>query len=711
MYRQPNNSIYRTVVVVWLTLSVASVLLAGATWRDLAATLHRSRAAVATRAELSGILQLLVDCETAQRGFTITGVDSFLNPLTAGEAGLPECFERLVELAKDDSDLLTGIMELRGQAEVVLSYHHRLVEVRREEGPGEAMKLVAEGEGRRLMDQVRLKITELAMMRRDPVFGDQTSGRAEVFRAGLTSLVAGILGVGAGVFALWLARVMLGHQQRERRLVEQRLEAERSSREKTAFLANMSHEIRTPMNAILGFGELLAGELSEPRHQRYVRAIQGSASGLLTLINDILDLSKIEAGVMDLRLEPTDPREICDFVQTLFSEAIAKKGLKLICAIDQDLPRALLLDRIRLRQVLVNLVGNAVKFTDTGTIEVRVSSESGTSGSEVTLLIEVIDTGVGIPADKLEAVFKPFVQAGTHKDKEVSGTGLGLSIVRRLTEIMGGTVTAASEVGKGSAFSLRFPEVDVSARLPVREKHDSDEACDFNVLRPATILVVDDNAANRDLLSGIFAETHHRVIVGTSGADAIAMAESERPDLILLDIRMPGIGGCEALPRIRALSGLELTPVIAVTASSLLREEEDLKARFDGYVRKPFSKRELFDEIAMFLPRQTAEAEEHVSSPPTVGTGRPAAAPPLIAELRRLLSGEWPGLRDGLAVNECRRFAERLQDLARQWESPALAGYAETLARHAENYAVVELEAQILGFPEVVRELEGTPTR
>ena len=218
----------------------------------------------------------------------------------------------------------------------------------------------------------------------------------------------------------------------------------------------MSHEIRTPMNAIVGFSELLQNELPEFRHRQYLQSIRASAGSLLLLINDILDMSKIEAGVMELRPEPTDLREICDFIHTLFSEPATKKNLVLKCHVVENLPHALLLDRIRLRQILVNLVGNAVKFTDKGSIDVQVAWEKEDNSSHVTLVIDVQDTGVGIPQDKLDSIFKPFVQSGAHREKEQQGSGLGLSIVKRLTEIMGGTVTVASVLGQGSAFHLRF---------------------------------------------------------------------------------------------------------------------------------------------------------------------------------------------------------------------------------------------------------------
>ena len=705
MAEQPNKVVYKVVVAVWLTLSLASVVLAAITWVELSEKLAAAREASATHSSSERVLRLMVDCETGARGFILTGQEGFLQPFIVGEASLTSEMDRLVELTRHDSHVLKRVVDLRAEIYVALNRLHMIVGVRRERGMQAAADIVSDGKGKAMMERIRAIVSEISGMRSDIVAEGGGVARAELMRASLTSLVAGILGIGAGSFAFWLSRLTLRQKEREKELIEAKLRAERSNLEKTAFLANMSHEIRTPMNAILGFTELLRGELREPKHRQYLQSIHASAGSLLQLITDVLDMSKIEAGVMELRLEPTDPREICDFLHTVFSEPAARKGVKLECQIAEDLPRALLIDRIRLRQILVNLVGNAVKFTDRGNIYIRVNWEEQDTRSHITLMLEVQDTGVGIPEEKLEAIFKPFVQAGTHHDKEKGGTGLGLAIVRRLAEMMGGTVTAASVPGKGSAFHLRFSQVAVSARLPVNDKLEPGRETDFNQLRPATLLVVDDNETNCQLVAGLFADSHHRLIFGSSGQEAVEKAREIRPDVILLDVRMPGMDGRQALAEIRKIPGLELTPVIAVTASSLMNEELELKERFNGYLRKPFSKRELFDEIAHFLPGQGQDAfppEKHGGS----GSARPSGARELMAPLRQMLADEWPAVHDSVAINECRAFAARLETLGRQWSCGPLTAYAQSLARHAENYAVADLEKQLHEFPALVERLE-----
>jgi CheY-like chemotaxis protein len=346
---------------------------------------------------------------------------------------------------------------------------------------------------------------------------------------------------------------------------------------------------------------------------------------------------------------------------------------------------------------MVNLVGNAIKFTDRGSVEVLVSCQKRDESSHVALSIDVLDTGVGIPKDKLDAIFKPFVQAGVHREKEIQGTGLGLSIVKRLAELMGGTITVTSTLGEGSVFALRFPAVPVSVRVPVSAKISPERRVDFNRLRPATILVADDNEANRQYIDGIFKKTHHQLVFCSDGEGAVVKAREIVPDIILLDVRMPGMDGRQALAEIRRIPGLELVPAVAVTGSS----QND--GSFNGYLRKPFSPRELFDEMAEFLPRHGAGNDMDIIEASLASEGDSGPVPDeVLLQLRQLLADPWPALCNSMAINETKTFACKLEILGEQWHCKPLTAYAGKLRHDAETYAVNDLEKHLGEFAVLV---------
>jgi signal transduction histidine kinase/DNA-binding response OmpR family regulator len=689
---------------------VAGVLISGVNWLELFRKLSAADNAVALHEAADRLLKLFQDAESAELGFTITGSENQLQPFKETEAALPAQFDLLANLARQDPLLLNQVMDLRAQGERLLTQLRTVVQRRRDFGFRAASVAIETGENERLMASVQKKVAMIKSLRSDLGSPEGRNSRDQLLRACVTGLVAGIIGLGVGLYALHLVGMSLKHQQRERELLEAKLKAEGESREKSTLLANMSHEIRTPLNAIMGFSELLTIELKQPRHNEYLRSIRTSARSLLQLINDILDMSKVEAGVLELHPEPTDPREICDFVFTVFGESAAKKGVRLKCDVAADLPRALWLDRVRLRQVLVNLVGNAVKFTDQGSICARVSAEKQDDNSQITLMIEVQDTGVGIPQDKLDAIFTPFVQAGRDHEKEKQGSGLGLAIVKRLTQLMGGSVKVTSVVGQGSTFHLRFPDVVVSARLPVPYCGDeAGQAVEFDALRPAKILVVDDIEMNCALIKGMFEGSAHRLAFSANGHDAVARARAMQPDIVLMDIRMPIMDGLQAASEIRNTPGLKLVPVIAITASSVPEEGNGERSNFNGFLRKPFSRRELFDELAQFLPRREKDPEPSRSDAPMdrllPGSGDWRT---LAEQLRTLEKQEWPGVRDTLAVNESRAFARRLETLARESGCNPLLSYSVALSNYAETYAIASLEKHLQQFPKLIARVEHT---
>ena len=548
------------------------------------------------------------------------------------------------------------------------------------------------------------------------------SAEPDQFRESINHLqqitwVGGLLGVGAGLFALYFYRVDYRQEHARRELLEEKLHAEQAVREKSAFLANMSHEIRSPMNAILGFSELLEPEGLTPKQSQYVRAIRDSGASLLQLINDILDLSKLEAGKVELHPDPTDLRDSCEFLRTVFGQQAVKKSLQLQFEISPNLPRALLVDRLRLRQVMVNLLGNALKFTERGCVKTRVIWQGPENSGAGTLLIDVADTGIGIAADKLEDVFQPFVQADARGTAEREGTGMGLTIVKRVTELMEGSLTVESVVGQGTIFHLRFPDVPVSGLAPVGDHAEPGGAVEFDDFAPATVLVADDNQTNRALMAGIFEGTHHRLLFANNGQEVLDQLRVARPDVILLDIRMPVMDGRTTLVEIRKQARLASLPIIAVTASSEPIEDTELRGQFSAFIRKPFSRHTLFLALAQFLQKASAKGlqrqdlREAFQSIPVASPAQAAQWHELALELRRRETTVWPALRDSLAVNETRAFAHQLFLLSETAQCGPLATYAATLTTFADSYAISQMEHHLAAFPRLVESIETSSAR
>ncbi len=700
-------------VFAWLLLTLTGILVRGVVWNRMTRSLDASGEATHLEESLTQLSSALQDAENSERGYLLTGNEGYLEPFKETEATLSTDFNKLAENAKQDPAVEKDLLELRGLTEIEMGEIQEAIKLRRDKGLKEALAVVNTGKGKETMEKIRKVMWQMRQRRMNIFSSAWSNTRQNLDWVQSTGQAIGFLGLGAGLFALYLVRVSFVQERARWKLVEEKLRAEKIVVEKSAYLANMSHELRTPMNAILGFGELLQSETLSTRQAQYVNAIRASGVSLLQLINDVLDLSKLEAGKLELHLEPTDMQEICEFLQTMFGQQAAVKRLRL--KLEQDpMPRALLLDRLRLRQVLVNLVSNAMKFTPKGHVGLHIHWQpNGEDRSRGSLLIEVEDSGIGISPEKQEEVFKPVVQAETHHQLENQGTGLGLSIVQRLTLAMGGTVSLQSAVGGGSVFRLQFKDVAVSTRLPVSDALEPESAVDFNDFKPVTILAVDDNAINRDLMSGLFAGSHHRLLVAANGAEALKAIQEMKPDLVLLDIRMPVMDGRATLAEIRKLPGLELLPVVAVTASSHADDEQDLRSHFSGFIRKPFSRQTLYKELAQYLPRSQRRREPPRGGPASGGapallaTARRAdTRDSAVAELCLLQRNQWPRLRDSLAINETLAFAQKLREIGQTMESKRLTTYADRLASDAETYAVGDLERSLAEFPALVHSLE-----
>ncbi len=482
-----------------------------------------------------------------------------------------------------------------------------------------------------------------------------------------------------------------------------KVDAEAANKIKSEFVANMSHEIRTPLNAIIGFSELLNKTEASSKQKSYLGAIATGGNTLLAIINDILDISKIEAGKMQIQNEEVAIVPVVHDICAIFEQKIKNKSLEFHLVIPKNLPELVVIDAIRLRQILLNLVGNAIKFTHEGYIEIGIYT-SNFHNDKFDLQIDIKDTGIGIAPNQQKKIFESFVQQDGQKNRQYGGTGLGLAICLKLIKMMNGDIQLQSKEKEGSTFSIIFNNLTiVNSKRKIVKKQDQEV-----VFENSTILVVDDEVLNRLYIAESLKDKNFTIIEASNGEEAIDKVAKYKPDLILMDIKMPIMDGLEATKILKRDPRFKSIPIVALTASVKEKSVENIAVLFSGYITKPLHFDILLNELKKFIKFNVVENSNNVEDVVYQLQIDEKIKNIFLEEFHTNINQYWEKAAEGCSFEDILLFANVLNKFAVKFMQQSLIAFTKELNLSIESFDVIKIEDLINQFTLFIKNLENS---